>query len=88
MADIEVLTKYAAQVTSRKKYRARPAPADKLSFLAEVRANRADHRHISYAAKPCLPFAAVNFALPRAKCAGIHTVPQLLNALVKRIQID
>jgi hypothetical protein len=83
MADIEVLTKYTAQVTAGKEYCPRPAPADKLSLLAEVRPNRADQRRIADSAKAYLPFAAVNFALARAECAGIHTPPQLLNALAK-----
>ncbi|GAF75705.1 unnamed protein product [marine sediment metagenome] len=83
MADIEVLTKYTAQVTAGEEYSARPAPADKFSLLAEVRANRADHRHIGDAAKTYLSFAAINFALARTKYAGIHTFPQLLNALAK-----
>jgi len=83
MADIKVLTKYTAQITACEKYRARPAPADKLSLLAEVRANRTNHRHIGDAAKAYFSFASVNFALAWTKRARIHTFPQLLNALAK-----
>ena len=83
MADIKVLTKCAAQITACEKYRAGPAPADKLSLLAEVRPNRADHRHIGDAAKAYFSFASVNLAPAWTERAGIHTFPQLLNALAK-----
>ena len=81
MADIKVLTKYTPKITAGKKYRARTAPADKFSLLAEVWAHRTDHRHITNAAKTYLAFAAVNFTFARTKNAWIHTFPQLLNDL-------
>ena len=75
MADIEVLTENTAQITAGKKYGARPTEADKDTFLAEMRANRANHRHITDTAKPCLPFAAVDLAHTRTERARIHTLP-------------
>lgn len=87
MADIEVLTEDTAEVAAGKKYSPRPAEANKLSLLTEMRTNRADHRHIINAAKPYLPLAAVDLAHTWTERARIHTLPQLLNGFTKRTNI-
>jgi len=83
MAYIEVLTKNTAQVTAGKKYGARPPGPDKDTFLAEMRPHRADHRHLPDSTKAGFALSAIDLAPARAECAGIHTVPQLLNGLTK-----
>ncbi len=88
MADIEVLTENAAQVTAGKKYGARPTGADKDALLAEMRSHRANNRYITNTTKAGLALAAVAFALTRTEYAGIHTVPQLPNRLTKRTDIS
>ena len=79
MADIEVLAEDTAEVTAGEKYRPRPALTDEDAFLAEVRADGADHRHIADTAKPDLALTALNFALARTEHTGIHHSPQLLH---------
>ncbi|MBA7604980.1 hypothetical protein ES703_12108 [subsurface metagenome] len=88
MADIEVLTKDTTQITAGKKYSARPPAADEDAFLAEMGSHRTDEGHISNATKAGLALAAIDFAPTRAECAGIHTIPQLLNGLTKRTDIS
>ena len=83
MADIEVLAENTAQITAGKKYSARPPTADENAFLAEMGPHRADHRHITDPAKAGFALSAIDLAPARAECAGIHTVPQLLNGLTK-----
>jgi len=88
MADIEVLTENTAQITTGKKYSAGATEPDKDAFLAEMGPHRANHRHIPDPAKTYLTLAAIDFALTRAECAGIHPVPQLPNRLTKRTNIN
>ena len=75
MADIEVLTEDTAEIAAGEKYSARPAGADKDAFFAEMRPHRANHRHISDAAKTNLALAAIDFTLARTKFAGIYPLP-------------
>ncbi len=83
MADIEVLTENTAQITAGKKYSARPPAADENAFLAEMGSHRADEGQTSDSTKAGFALSAIDFAPARAECAGIHTVPQLLNGLTK-----
>ncbi|MCX5637894.1 MAG: hypothetical protein NTX52_09420, partial [Planctomycetota bacterium] len=56
--------------------------------FAEVWANGADHRQAADAAKADLSFAAADFALARAKSAGLHIIPQLLDGFAERTDIS
>jgi len=102
MAYVIVLAEYAAEVAAGKEYRARPAsgtgfqpvktrprwPCHEDAFLAEMGAYGADHRQAADAAKADLPFTAVDFALARAKSAGICIIPQLLDGFAERTDIS
>ena len=77
VADIEVLAEDAAQVAAGKEYSAGTTRTDEYAFLAEVRADRADDRHISGAAKAYLAVGATDSALARTEDAGIHKAPEL-----------
>ena len=72
MADIEVLTEHALEVTAGKKNGPGAASADQDGFFAEVRPHRADQRHIGYTAKAYLALAAIDLALAGTKHTRIH----------------
>ena len=75
MADIEILTKDTAEVTAGEKYSARATGADQDTFFAEMRPDRADYRHISYATKTDLTLAAINPTPAWTKYTGISSLP-------------
>ena len=72
VTDVEVLAEHAAQIAAGKEYRARAAAADQNAFLAEMRTDRTNTRHISDTAKAHLIIAAMNLALTGTQRAGIH----------------
>jgi len=61
-----------------------PLPTRTLSS-PKMWAYRTNNRHIGDTTKTNLALAAVDFAVARAECAGIHAVPQLLDGFAKRV---
>ena len=72
VADVEVLAEHAAQIAAGKEYRAGAASADQNAFLAEMRTDGTNYRHITGAAKAYLALFAIDFTFTWTECAGIH----------------
>ena len=79
VTDVEVLAEHTAQIAACEENRAGAAAADKDAFLAEVRTDRTDTRHIADTAKALLIIAPLDPALTGTQRAGIHGIPQPLN---------
>jgi hypothetical protein len=70
VADLEILTKYAAQVAATEENRSRPIPAAQTVFFAEVRKAARNPGPPAGLADAGLVFPAVHLAITRAHFAG------------------
>ena len=85
MANVEILTKYAAQIAAGKENRAGAPATDQDTLLAEMGTDGTNGRFGTDAAKARLPLPTMRLAPPGAQRTGIDRIPQPLNRLIRLI---